>query len=1305
MPDIHMIKEQSVPETPLVIFDCEFPSGQVHRWSTHRVTVEGEEYSPRVLGHSLFDLRSGADEGIDAASKIALTLANADSLASQLDRAEGFKGSKLTARFVFQDLKTDTTSAGPVVVFQGLGNAPEDITESELRVSFGSRLSLQRIAAPALRIQRHCQWTFPETAAQRQEAVSGGDRGKYSPYFPCGYSPDQPGGSGNLNGAAPFTSCNFTRSQCAERGMLSTDSASRPTRRFGGIGFVPANVLVRSHGERGMHVSAAADNRAVYNDTVPMIYGTCWYQPPVTLARNDGNLTRMEVLLGLGEIQGVLKVLVNGVEVPQGQAGRNMTGTGWFNPVSLGNRTGNYNLDFTAGAPNTDGDPYGSMAVLSVVVPSRLSSGAALPRVEVLVQGLKLSVFDEAGLYVGEQFTNNPAWVLLDLLRRSGWDHDELDLASFGKAAVFCAGTVPSQDLNGNPISIPRYQCNLPLRRRRSLADVVRGVRLGAALFLAYGINGRLQLFPEGSLASQQPMKPAGSNAAAVLNGGWPAYEFGDGVNGSSGLLRRDNGEPAIRFWSRSNAETPNRFSVEFQDELNEFQQDSLSLVHSGDSARAGQEVQAVLPAMGLPNPDQAARIARLALDRAVLGNRYVEFETSMKGLGLRPGDLITLTYLKEGLNRTPFRVTKVSPRLNFETVLITAQIHDDAWYGRTGLAHSTGRRQPDHDLAAPRPLVGTVAGSDGRTDLGIAETAVEQADGSVLVQLAASFVAPAKPVPGKVGVPLLSLSPVIASTGGTLAGNQTLYYAVSGVDAGGNEGPLSFVVRAVIPAGTNTNKVTLTGLSLPAVAAMRRVYRGPSPRQLLRIAESAVSGNQFVDEGVAAMLLPPPDDQFDHANVYWRPEVLAETQADLFGASSVGASGLALSVNAYRGMTVRITRGKGAPQERTIAANTDTALSVSSPWDIVPDGSSYFAVAESSWRFGARTESSPAVIEVPNRAGETVHVLGAAANAQDVECPYEISPVTRVQVTGDGGMNQDAYVPGEPVYSLFTPGDGTLSIAGFGFASLENTRTIEGASITVHLVDELAPVKGMLASSATAGAGVLTISSPMAVGAGDYLQVGSEIVLLDAVAGTALTVTRGQLGTTAVSHASGAMVWKLERRVRVIPFVRDFFGGEGSGDFSHSIELPYARVAATEVVMTNSRGDSPVGVVSVTDGADLGLRTFGGGQYAIQVEGFLAIQSKAAPPLVVEAPRSPRDVFAVLNQAPMGGAVTLEVRRGPALYCSLTVASGSTVSNVVNGATVAALAASDEVTVDIVSVPPGAAGTPGRDLTVVIRT
>ena len=45
-----------------------------------------------------------------------------------------------------------------------------------------------------------------------------------------------------------------------------------------------------------------------------MIYGTAWHSPLIVFARNDGNLTRMETLLCMGEIQGVLKVLVNQIE-------------------------------------------------------------------------------------------------------------------------------------------------------------------------------------------------------------------------------------------------------------------------------------------------------------------------------------------------------------------------------------------------------------------------------------------------------------------------------------------------------------------------------------------------------------------------------------------------------------------------------------------------------------------------------------------------------------------------------------------------------------------------------------------------------------------------------------------------------------------------------------------------------------------------------------------------------------------------------------------------------------------------------
>ena len=93
-----------------------------------------------------------------------------------------------------------------------------------------------------------------------------------------------------------------------------------------------------------------------------------------------------------------------------------------------------------------------------------------------------------------------------------------------------------------------------------------------------------------------------------------------------------------MRLWSRSMADTPNRFTVEFQDAFNEYQQDSFSLVDADDVARSGQEIATTLPALGLPNYDQAARILKFNLDKSIRGNTYVEFETSVKAFGLQPG-------------------------------------------------------------------------------------------------------------------------------------------------------------------------------------------------------------------------------------------------------------------------------------------------------------------------------------------------------------------------------------------------------------------------------------------------------------------------------------------------------------------------------------------------------------------------------------------------------------------------------------------------------------------------------------------
>ena len=175
------------------------------------------------------------------------------------------------------------------------------------------------------------------------------------------------------------------------------------------------------------------------------------------------------------------------------------------------------------------------------------------------------------------------------------------------------------------------------------------------------------------------------------------------------------------------------------------------SLVDPEDVARSGQEVSQTLAALGIANFDQAARILKVNLDKAIRGNTYVEFETSVKGLGLRPGDLISMTYAKEGFERQPFRVIGIAPGLNYRTATITAQIHDDAWYADTNgqVAGDAGGMQPDAAVGLPRPLVGNVADQNGNIEFGIVECAQPASDGGIALDLSAGFTVPAAPQAG----------------------------------------------------------------------------------------------------------------------------------------------------------------------------------------------------------------------------------------------------------------------------------------------------------------------------------------------------------------------------------------------------------------------------------------------------------------------------------------------------------------------------------------------------------------------------
>ena len=632
----------------------------------------------------------------------------------------------------------------------------------------------------------------------------------------------------------------------------------------------------------------------------------------------------------------------------------------------------------------------------------------------------------------------------------------------------------------------------------------------------------------------------------------------------------------------------------------------------------------------------------------------------------------------------------------------ITAQIHDDEWYYDTNGQSDSGAgggRQGGQGIGLPRPLIGTELDANGDIQFGVEESAITGSDGSVESLLTVSFFSPAVSAGAGPGIPLVSLAANVAA-GGTLQGGQTLYYAVAGTDESGNESPLSFVVRAVIV--SSGRSVTLKGLSFAPGTVGFHVYRGNTPSHLFRIASDEELAGHFTDTGLDKQLAGPPDPNFDHANFYWRMEMQPEQAGTIHSSTTVGNAALNMAPNRYRGMIARITRGKGAGQERSIAANSATTLTVAPAWEVAPDATSFFVVAENGWRFGALATTSPVQFSVVNRSGETVHLSGRSANANNVECAPEISIVTRWMLGGGGESDSD--VPPPPFFGLgASPGGGSIELSGVSFSELENTHSISSATLTLHYWDELLGTpETVLASGITDTDMVLDLNVAGSAEVGGMIQVGSEVMRVEQILnnGTRYEVTRGINDSGAVAHDAAAIVYPLLNKTVIAPFPPNFFGSPYSGSWTFPIPLPDVRVAAAEMFVTNHLGNSASREISLTHNDDVGIRTLSGGQYSIQISGFLAVDESAAPPLLVESSHSVRDVYAVLGtEANSEVQIRLNVDDVP--YCTLTFMGGVKVSDSADGNALPPLMTGSHVTLSVLSV---GSTYPGVDLTVLIR-
>ena len=1241
---------------------------------------------------------------------------------SELNAAIGFKGSLLTVYFAFVDLPSLSVTSESTVLFQGIAGDPDQIGEDFLTVSFNNKLSLQRIPVPDARIQRSCPWTFPSNLTQRQEALNGGESGRFSRFYRCGYSADIAGGKGNLNGGQAFTSCDYSRTQCIKNGMFSSDSSGNTTAHFGGLEFVPSAIQVRTSGSTVSQLSSVIDNTAKYNDAIPIVYGTGWIQSPVVFARNDGNLTHMETLLGLGPISSVLKVVVNDIEIPLPTPGQDVTATGWYSVVSTGTRQGAFNMDWVDSSGKPLGDPHGSIASLAIIVPNRISTGQSTPNVEVLIQGMQVDTFGSDGGLLSTVFSNNPAWVVLDILRRCGWSLANLNLATFANSAAFCNTLINVTDLNGHQFLAPRYSCNLVLPKRQSAAVIVRGIRVAASLMIRYGVSGLLELLPETTLAVQQSALPDGGNSVEMLNGGWPAYEFSDVPGQFSGIARDPKGKSTVLLSSNSVAETSNCLNVEFQDEFNEYQQDSLSTVNSEDIALIGYEISSQSTAMGITNYSQATRVLLRQLDKATDGNLYINFVTSFRALKVRPGDIIAVTYQREGFIRTPFRVVRISPAMNYQFVTIQAQIHDDDWYSDSITTLLSAGRQPASQVQIPRPLIGLVpilnaAGEIEAFDFEISEQIQAQIDGSTTDSLTVGFSVPSAPSLSALSIPLLSLSPIYSGTDGALQGGATYYYAVSAVDAAGNEGDISFTASITLPAGPNTYSATLNGLSFPANSVKFHVYRGLNPQVLYRIASNISLESVFTDTGFPLMPVGPPDASFDHANFYYRYEYAGPYAVTASSAITITCADMGATAGAYTGFLVRIMSGTGQGQELSISSNDQTTLTVSPQWSTIPDSTSSFVIVEASWIFAAVSNTSPAQFEIPYARGEVIEISGRSANVNNQEASVALCPITR-RALGNG--NPDVGLAGAATFVLTAIGGGNLALSQVGFDDTVNTFSVTTGTLQIFHWNELnTPSPYVLAADVDAGSGTLVLNQipSLLPYPGQAIQlgsgIGSEIVIFSSAneAENTYSVNRGQLGSTEAAHSSGDPLLPLDNSTIIAPFAPGFFENAAAANYIHTVALPDIRIIAAEFFVNNAFGAGPAAQQSyavVPPQSNL-LRTLSGGQFSLQINGYLATQENAAPPLLVQATHAFRDMRATLNQPASGYDIVVAVLQNGVLYATaLSIPSGASASSIVEGVNFAPLLEDALLTLNITLNGTTATSTagvsPGRDLTVTIR-
>jgi hypothetical protein len=863
--NLNTLKEQGATFRPTLLVTITFGTGLVLRLSTISCTYGGNAFLGRIADETIDRIQALSEQGIDRVPSLSLQIADPDAVIwTNYERVAGFKGATLEARFVFFDPFTPDFSSDSLVVFSGICNLPRFDQETiSLRVQ--NKANLQKVLLPIFPIQRRCANINPSTVAQRTEASN-----EDSLYYQCGEIRD-------LTTAPP---CAYTKGTCTQ------------PNRFSGVTWEPPQGGRSREYTSGQWLEIKNNaNEAKYGDFYPIVYGTAWVEPPVINVTGDANYTRGECVVMAGEATQILRVIVNDVEL---SPATDMGGTPYsfvnkdfrYHVINNGDRDGAPNLDTPY---NGNGDPYGNLCAVYFVVPRRVAEASSTPSIKVLVQGAKVRVYSDPSTFT-KIYSDNWAWVMADLLTRTKYTWADLNIVSFLNAAAVYGGNVTYTNQYGNASATEsRGSCSIVLRQRRSLADILRGVRLASGMLLLPNADGKLSILAKGTLADQQPAAVDGSNYNTAITSkvrtgattnGYAAYSF-DGSN----ILRRGGKSTLVRI-DREINDLPNRVAFQFSDRDYGYAPSNFAIIDSDDIARAGQEVSGGLAQepLGLNSYNASNRMGRLILNEALRGNPlsntngtdYWAWETSVKGLRLQMGQIVRLTDTRAGVTNVLIRLTSIQPSRDYQTVRLEGHVHIDDWYldsaGQAADPAAAGRRRDMLDRPAfPwRPNKTAPIASDalwGLTDLNFALQPVIEyaADGTPIVKLSVSGQLPVNEF-ADLRPPVINTQGTTASSGGSISGGGRVYhFAICARDGAGKlstPSPLCFVVVTNVG---NANTITIPVVAWDSAQNGYEVFGGLDPNAMCWQATGSGTGATSVTlTAIKERSFGVPDIEFD---------------------------------------------------------------------------------------------------------------------------------------------------------------------------------------------------------------------------------------------------------------------------------------------------------------------------------------------------------------------------------------------------------------------------------------------------------